>query len=374
MASEETGKAVDREQPHRASRGDLVRLFVFALIATAGGIALALVIDWFPVAASREAETVDTVWDVVVIASVPVFVLVEAVVLYCIIRFRMRPGQEDMDGPPLHGNTRLEIIWTTIPALLLLGLCIYAYATLQDIEEAGAKGEEINVRVVGEQFTWTFHYPRELTGTDKEVVSNQLYLPKDRRVYFTVQSKDVIHDFWVPSFRMKVDAVPGINTHYRVTPTRLGKYPVVCAELCGLGHAAMRQTAHVVEQGEFDKWLSERAAPEPEGGEEAAGGGEEAPAGGGEAPNAQGKELFAANGCGSCHTLGDAGSTAQAGPVLDTALKGKDVEYIKNAIADPNAEIAEGFQQGIMPTSFGETLSPEELDALAAYLEQVTNP
>ena len=195
------------------------------------GIVLGLLIDWFPVQASGEAKPIDTLWDVLIIASVPVFVLVETIVLYCVWKFRMRPGEELKDGPPIHGNTRLEIIWTAIPAILLVGLCTYAYVVLRDIEEA--KADTMEVRVVGEQFTWTFHYP----GEGGEVASPRLYLPAGRAVRFNVQSKDVIHDFWVPAFRMKIDAVPGITTHIRVTPERVGRYPVVCAELCGLGHS-----------------------------------------------------------------------------------------------------------------------------------------
>src|SRR5919107_6230047 len=154
---------------------------------------------------------------------------------------RSASGSEELTaGPPIHGNTRLEIIWTAIPAILLVCLCSYAYIVLRDIEEADASA--LNVRVVGEQFTWTFHY-RGPGGRD--VASPQLYVPLDRQVNFTVQSKDVLHDFWVPAFRLKIDAVRGIDTHVRITPKTPGQYPVVCAELCGLGHAVMRQTAHV---------------------------------------------------------------------------------------------------------------------------------
>src|SRR5688572_30208165 len=235
------------------SRAQLRQMLLIGLVASILGIALALLIDWFPVPASEQAGPIDTLWDVLLIASVPVFVLVETIVLYCAIKFRMRPGEELRDGPPIHGHTRLEVIWTAIPAILLVGLCTYAYVVLTDIEKAEANS--MQVRVVGEQFTWTFHYNQG----GNEVSSPQLYLPVNRPVEFTVQSKDVIHDFWVPAFRMKIDAVPGINTHLRVTPDRLGEYPVVCAELCGLGHSTMRQTAFVVSQQEFDQRLGELA-------------------------------------------------------------------------------------------------------------------
>jgi cytochrome c oxidase subunit 2 len=342
------------------SRGHLKQLVAIGLIASLIGIALGLAIDWFPTQASTQAEKVDTLWDVLVIFSVPVFVLVITIVLYSVWRFRMKPGEEFKDGPPIHGNTRLEIIWTAIPAIILVALCSYAYVTLTDIEEADASA--LNVTVVGEQFTWTFYYQSD----GKKVASPQLYVPRGRQVYFTVQSKDVIHDFWVPAFRMKIDAVPGIDTHLRVTPKLNGQYPVVCAELCGLGHAAMRQTAHVVDPAEFDAWLKDRAS----GATAAGGGGTNETGGNAAAPD--GKTVFTDTGCGGCHALSDAGTTGGTGPDLDKVLAGKGAPFIKTSIVDPSAQVAPGFSDGVMPTNFGETLQPAELDALVKYLDGVT--
>jgi cytochrome c oxidase subunit 2 len=255
MAREETYVGAEPSMTGgRGTRAHVWQLVAIGAVASALGIALGLLIDWFPTRASEQGNPIDTLWDVLLITSVPIFVLVVTVVLYCVWRFRMRPGEELEDGPPIHGNTRLEIIWTALPAILLVALCSYAYVVLTDIEDADASA--LNVRVVGEQFTWTFYY----RAGGREVASPQLYVPRGQQVRFTVQSKDVIHDFWVPAFRMKIDAVPGVDTELRVTPTRVGQYPVVCAELCGLGHAAMRQTAHVVERPEFDRWLRDRAA------------------------------------------------------------------------------------------------------------------
>jgi cytochrome c oxidase subunit II len=343
------------------SRSHFKELMAIGFIASVIGIALGLLIDWFPTQASTQAETVDTVWDVLIIFSVPVFVLVMVVVLYCVWRYRMKPGEELKDGPPIHGNTRLEIIWTAIPAILLVALCSYSYVALTDIEEA--KADALNVRVVGEQFTWTFYY-KDASG--EEIGSPQLYVPRDKPVHFTVQSLDVIHDFWVPAFRMKIDAVPGVDTELRITPKTNGEYPVVCAELCGLGHSVMRQTAHVVDQAEFDRWLEQRAAGAAEGG----GSGEEEGGGGGGAPD--GKAVFTDSGCGGCHALADAGTSGGTGPDLDESLAGKDDAYIEQSIVEPSAEIAEGFSDGIMPPNFGDTLQPAELDALVGYLAEVT--
>jgi cytochrome c oxidase subunit II len=336
------------------SRSHFRELLVIGLIASILGVALGLLIDWWPTQATEEGERVDTLWDILIIFSVPVFVLVQVVVLYCVWRYRMRPGDELRDGPPIHGNTRLEIVWTAIPAIILVALCSYSYVVLRDVEDADANA--LNVRVVGQQFTWTFYY-KDPSG--KTFASSQLYVPTGRQVKFTVQSDDVIHDFWVPAFRLKIDAVPGINTSLRATPKKLGEYPVVCAELCGIGHAAMRQTAHVVTPEEFQGFIERRGRPEGEAAEE----------GGGAAPD--GKTVFTEAGCGGCHALADAGTTGGTGPDLDEVLPDRDAAFIEQSIVEPDAQIAQGFSAGIMPGQFGQTLQPAELDALVKYLDEV---
>jgi len=281
-------------------------------------------------------------------------VTVMIIVLFSVVNFRMRPGEETLDGPPIHGNTRLEIIWTAIPAVILVVLCAYSWIVLNDIEEA--KAGEMRINVTGQQFAWSYEYPQ---AGAKPIKSNTLYLIKDQPVRFYVKALDVLHDFWVPAFRMKIDAVPGITTRYRVTPSRLGTYPVVCAELCGLGHSVMRSTATVIPRADFDKWIAERKAP--------------AKTAGGAAPDA--KKLFTdGNGtstaCGACHTLADAGTNAETGPDLDKVVPDLSPEEIKESIEKPDAKIAPGFQGGIMPKDYGDTLSAEELDALVKYLDE----
>jgi cytochrome c oxidase subunit 2 len=338
---------------NRETHGDALKMLAIGAVASVIGIFFALLINWFPAQASAQAHKIDTLWDVLLIASVPVFVLVEVVVGYCVVRFRMRPGEELKDGPPIHGNTTLEIVWTAIPAILLVALCTYAYAVLTNVEKAEAN--TMNVRVEGQQFTWTFYYR---TG-GKEVASPQLYVPLGQPIKFIVQSRDVIHDFWVPGFRVKIDAVPGINTSIRATPSRIGNYPVVCAELCGLGHSTMRQTAHVVSRADFNAWLRKLSQPA-------------APAGGGGAVDA--KAIFTDTaGCGACHTLSAAGTTGTTGPDLGKVLKGKDKAFIKQSIIDPSAQIAPGYQDNIMPKDFGQRLQPAQVDALVNYLSQVTS-
>src|SRR3954470_9159856 len=120
----------------KSDRRQLVPLLAIGAMASACGIALGLLIDWFPTNASAQGGKIDTLWDVLIIVSVPIFVLVMTVVLYSVWKFRMRPGEELMDGPPIHGNTRLEVVWTAVPAIILVALCSYAYVVLRDVETA----------------------------------------------------------------------------------------------------------------------------------------------------------------------------------------------------------------------------------------------
>jgi cytochrome c oxidase subunit 2 len=362
---EETTRAEADPLGGPGGRRTVTQMVIVGLIASVLGIALGLAIDWFPAQGSTQAEKIDTFWDVLIICSVPVFVLVTTVVLFAVRDFHMRPGQENMDGPPIHGNTRLEVIWTAVPAIMLVALCTYAFLVLHDIEKApAAAAKERHILVTGQQFTWTFTY----NEGGKRFSSAQLYVPKDESVKFDIRTRDVLHDFWVPAWRMKIDAVPGIRTHYRVTPIKLGNYPVVCAELCGLGHAFMRQTAHVLTPADFRKWVAKMSAPAP-----AAGGGG---GGGQQAVNAkalftQGESTTGATACGACHKLADAGTQGGVGPELDKVLKGKDAAFIRQSILQPDAFIAPGFDKGIMPANYGQLLSKPEVDALVQYLGEV---
>ncbi|MEA2185625.1 MAG: cytochrome c oxidase subunit [Solirubrobacteraceae bacterium] len=336
----------------RQERTPVGWMVVHGAIASAFGIAAGLAIDWFPQQASTQSSAIDHLYDVLIWVSVPIFVTVMIIVLFSVQNFRMRPGEENLDGPPIHGNTRLEIIWTAIPAIILVVLCSYAWIVLNDIEEA--KAGEMRINVTGQQFAWSYEYPQP---GGKPIKSNVLYLIKDQPVRFNVKALDVIHDFWVPAFRLKIDAVPGITTRYRVTPDRLGSYPVVCAELCGLGHSVMRSRANVVTRADFNKWIAGKKAP--------------AAAAGGGAVDA--KKLFTdgngtATACGGCHTLADAGTNGTTGPNLDKVVPGMSSAEIKQSIVQPDAKIAPGFQAGIMPKDYGDTLSPQELDALVKYL------
>jgi cytochrome c oxidase subunit 2 len=337
----------------------LAQLVVIAVIGAVIGVLLALSIHWFPPRASTQARSVDHLYNIMLIVSVPIFVVVETVVIFSVWKFRMRPGQENQDGPPIHGNTTIEVVWTALPAVLLVSLCTYSYIVLHR-DERKRPGEMV-VNVTGQQFAWSFAYPQP-AGTPP-VRSFELYLPVNRPVRFEIQSKDVIHAFWIPAFRLQEDAVPGITTSYRVTPTRRGAYPIVCAELCGLGHTTMRTLVHVVTPQQFAGWMAQQKAPA-------------APAAG-QTPADVGKQLFTSStlGCGGCHTIADAGTTGAVGPRLDQVLKGSmhSAAFIRRQIlTGGSAYLVPGYPANVMPKNFGSVLTPQQLDALVSYLQKVS--
>lgn len=223
------------------------------------------------------------------------------------------------------------------------------------------------INVTGEQFVWSFEYP------DADVESTELVVPVDKQIEFKLGSKDVIHSFWVPQWRIKQDAVPGMETTAIVTPNKVGSYPLVCTELCGLGHATMRAPVRTVSQADFDKWLAEKATSGDKVGGSVSGGDPSNdgtasgtdPTGGGDGPGAQ---VYAEQGCGSCHTFDPAGSVANVGPNLTESLRNRDKDFIRTSIIKPGAEIANGFSNGIMPAIYSDELSSKEIDDLVDFL------
>lgn len=225
-----------------------VPLLILMLVIGAGCVATAVFIDWLPEQAAEQAGRVDNLLLFVIYVSLALFTLVTAVLLYAAIRFRV-DEDDDADGPPTHGNTQLEIIWTVVPAILLAVVAVWAYLVLSD-NEALASDRTV-VEVTAEQFAWSFDYPADGIG------SGDLRVPVGRQVELRMRSKDVIHDFYVVEFRVKQDVVPGITTRLIFDPDRVGTYQVICAELCGVGHGVMRARVVVMEQADYDQWIAD---------------------------------------------------------------------------------------------------------------------
>jgi cytochrome c oxidase subunit II len=229
-------------------RKGIVQLVAIGVVIGVALTLVAVLLKWLPTSASEEFDRIADIYWLVTWISVAIFSLVVAVIVFSVWKWRV-PLDDDRDGPPIHGHTGLEILWTAVPAVLVIVIGVVSAVVLARNGQAGER--PLEVTAIGQQFAWKFEYP------DEEVTSGELVLPLGREARFTMRALDVIHSFWVPNFGQKMDAVPGIETEILVTPTRTGDFEVVCTELCGLGHATMRANARVVTRREFQAWLEE---------------------------------------------------------------------------------------------------------------------
>lgn len=323
------------------------------------------------------ARAEDNLWDIVFFIAVVVFVLVQGAILYAVFRFRDRGG--DDIPKQVAGNTRLEILWTIIPALILVGIAVPTVRTI--FEVARDPGDEaLQVRVVGKQYWWEFEY---MGGEGQGVVTaNELHIPAGRPVYLHMQalsatqpdpgmaenpevaqpvSAGVIHSFWVPRLAGKQDVVPGHTRRMTIEADEPGVYPGQCAEFCGLSHARMRFEVIAQEPAEFEQWLTEQAQPAASPDDQLA---------------QRGEELFETATCTACHAIGgyeqNSGAAANvriapnlthfasrskfAGEILDNTD-----ENVKKWLTNPP-----GVKPGAQMPNLG--LSQDDIDALAAYL------
>jgi len=336
-------------------RGSVVQLVAIGAVCGAGATLAALLIPWLPHAASKQAGRIDFVFWFVTAICIAIFALVAAVILYAVFKFRAQPG-EDADGPPIHGHTGLEIAWTAVPAALVTAISIASAVVLaknEHIPHASAASDPLSplvVKVTAQQFAWSFQYP-----AFGDLTSATLELPIDVTVKLRITSVDVNHSFWVPEFGQKQDAVPGSFNDLVITPDREGSYPVICTELCGLGHALMRSRSDVMSRTKFLAWAK----------------GQQKKLGGSAATS--GKAVFTNNGCANCHTFTPAGANKKIGPDLDKLPQeaqraGKPLQqFISESIVNPNAYVEPGYPKGLMPGTFS-TLPKAQLDALVSFL------
>jgi cytochrome c oxidase subunit 2 len=219
----------------------------------------------FPVVGSEEAEEFDLIFEILLIMGIPVFAFVVAVVAYAMMQFRV-VGVPARDGPANRGNRWIPRIWLGITGTLAgitIVIGLVGLSNLQDQASAagwGAEGPSLVIKVNAQQFAFDATYP---DGTYiPPIPDNEIVVPVNTDVKFEINAVDVIHSFWIPAFRMKIDAIPGRTTFFTAHPTELGSYEeddafrVQCAELCGLNHTVMRSRLRVVTQEEFDAWLA----------------------------------------------------------------------------------------------------------------------
>lgn len=221
------------------------------------------------------ARQQDNLWNLVFVIAIVVFVLVQGAIIYALFRFRERKDDDGQIPKQVAGNTKLEILWTAIPALILVGVAI---PTVQTIFELAGRpdGDPLEVRVVGKQYFWEFEY----TGDEGQgvITATELHIPTDRPVYLTMESRSavvtdtgagaegearngVIHSFWVPRLAGKQDVVAGHVRELTIQADEPGRYPGACAEFCGLSHARMRFYVEAQEPAEFEDWLADQAEP-----------------------------------------------------------------------------------------------------------------
>jgi cytochrome c oxidase subunit 2 len=263
------------------------------------------------------------------------FALIVVPLAYSLIVFRRRKG-DVTDAAHVEGNTTLEISWTVLPLIAVVGLAYIGGISLSDTLRIDPQAME--ARVVGFQWAWKFSYPAY-----PDVQTDTLYLPVDKQVALRMSSLDVIHSFWVPEFRLKQDLVPGQETSLHITPDRLGEYKVSCAELCGTSHSYMQASVIVMTQEEFAKTLGDLQAEA------------EAAAASGVPDANRGQQVYETGGCKACHSIdgtpligptwrGLFGSTVQ---LADGSSVEADETYLTQSIRDPNSQIVAGFNPGM---------------------------
>jgi cytochrome c oxidase subunit 2 len=219
------------------------------------GAALVAGIQILPVIASHEAEIENSAFVLLTVLAVPVLLFVVVGLAYSAARFRAS-GDDEEDGPPIHGHRGFQAMWLGISVALVISL--FSYGAVGLINIRGAQSSDFEVQVSAEQWAWHFSYP------SAGVTSNELHIPVGERVHLVINSTDVIHSFWVPAFGIKQDAVPGRTTQVYLTATVAGTYPGLCAELCGFGHTDMRLTAVVSDSADLEAWLGQQPAASPQ--------------------------------------------------------------------------------------------------------------
>lgn len=379
---------------------NLLWIIIGGIAIIAGGIFIGMLApNMLPTQGSAEAQQVDALFRFMLTIGGAIFLLVNGVLAFSIIRFRAR-ANDYSDGPPIQGNTTLEFVWTLIPAIIVTVLTLYAYSVWTSIRSV--KPEEQVVDVTGQRFAWTFTYDiteNELGALgvtrdqlDEEVSAAfndggtlrfnypQLATWVGQTVHVKMQTQDVNHAFWIPGMRIKQDLLAGRVTDIRFTPIEAGVYRIVCAELCGSGHGNMAGEvaadgtltgAWLIVYATEEEYLREFYQPEatkvlfpPED------------------PATLGRQILAGGTypCGGCHALDDLGWTQNQGPSLNdignraaTRREGMTAEtYIANSIRHPGEYVVGGYQN-IMPQfnpNPGEAnyMPEEHLNAIVAYL------
>jgi cytochrome c oxidase subunit 2 len=242
-----------------------------------------------------EARKANDLFQPVFWIAAVVFFLVEGAIVFAAVKFRDRPGREE--PKQIHGNSALELTWTAIPALILAVVAVPTVLTIFNVAARPAPNQ-VKIHVIAHQWWWEYQYEGVTPGV---VTANEFVIPVDRSVYFTLDSVDVIHSFWVPKLAGKQDVVPGRTNTLEFTAYHTGEYYGQCTEYCSLSHANMRLRAIVMTGADYDSWLKGQQAP---------------PVAPQTAEAQQGQQIFMSNICITCHTIAGTNAQGQLGPNL----------------------------------------------------------
>ena len=293
-----------------------------------------------PDSATESGSSINALYWMIMGITAAVFIVVEAALILFLVRYRGRRGvPEDAEGPQVHGNTRLELIWTVIPVLILIAIMAVTIIKVPSVNAKPPEGTDpLVVQVVGHTFYWEYTYPNGVVQVD------DLRLPVDRPVRLELEAADVIHSWWVPELTGKRDATPGRRTTLDFTVRRTGTYTGQCAEFCGVQHAVMTTTVEVVSQAEFDAWLTDQKAAQANGSSDL------------------GKQTWE-GACAKCHGLAGEGDY---GPAIAGNGTLSDKDSLARLLAEgQNNEGADGFMPAV-----SKGWPDTQLEALIDYLVQ----
>lgn len=302
----------------------------------------------FPEQASTFAWEVDALYFYLIAVSVFFTVGIVAAIFYFAVRYRER--EKFQNGAEIHGSIALETTWSIIP--FVISMTIFLGGAVIYYNQYRPPKDAMEIYVVGKQWMWKFQH-----GTGQREI-NELHVPVGRKVKLTMTTEDVLHDVYIPAFRTKADVVPGRYTTLWFEATKPGKYHLYCAEYCGLNHSGMGGWVYVMEQRDFDNWLSGNNSNQT--------------------PVEAGRDLFETKlGCASCHAAGQSQRGAKLENIFGKEVKFtngetqvRDEEYIRNSILNPGGQIVEGYQP-IMPTFKGQ-VTEEQLVSLVAYIKSLS--
>jgi cytochrome c oxidase subunit 2 len=301
----------------------------------------------YPEQASNFAPNVDATMVYIIAVSAFFTIAITAAIVYFFFKYRRKNDLEV--GVGIHGDMRIETLWIVVPSILALSMFAWGAVTYVDFRRAPA--DTLDIYVVGKQWMWKIQQPNGL----KEI--NELHVPQGRDIKLIMASEDVIHDFSVPAFRVKMDVVPGHYNTLWFRPTKTGKFHFFCSQYCGTNHALMGGWVTVMDPSDYAAWLSASSGAYAD-------------------PIVAGEKLFAEKACGTCHLSDGKGRAPSLDGFYDSTVKladgstvKADDSYIRESVLSPNAKIVAGYQP-LMPTYQGQ-LTEEQILQLTAYIRSL---